>query len=99
MRDTEKSVIEIGMEANTPSSGLADAVKLCGGQKQLADKIGVAQSTVWYWLGRTKKGVPAEYVARIVDATGGKISAHELRPDVFAAPRKRAPAPTREASQ
>lgn len=52
-------------------------------QTKLAEKIGTTQSMVWYWLTRAKKGVPAEFVLKIEAATDGKVTRHELRPDIF----------------
>jgi DNA-binding transcriptional regulator YdaS (Cro superfamily) len=56
-----------------------------GGQKPLADRIGTTQSQVWYWLKRSKRGVPAEFVIPIEKATG--IPRYALRPDLY--PRER----------
>ena len=63
------------------NQALRRACKLAGGQKPLADKIGTTQSQVWYWLERSKKGVPAEFVLPIERATG--VSRHEMRPDLY----------------
>jgi DNA-binding transcriptional regulator YdaS (Cro superfamily) len=60
---------------------LKRACDLAGGQKPLADKIGTTQSQVWYWLERSKKGVPGEFVLVIERATG--VGRHELRPDLY----------------
>lgn len=65
---------------------LKKACDAAGGQKPLADKIGTTQSQVWYWLERSKKGVPAEFVIPIEEATG--VSRHELRPDLYPPPEK-----------
>lgn len=63
---------------------LADAIEKLGGQKRLAEKIGTTQSVVWYWLERAKKPVPpAEFVMAIEEATNGKVTRHDLRPDLF----------------
>lgn len=70
------------------TAALTHAVELAGGQKPLAEKIGTTQSQVWYWLNRSKKGVPAEFAERVEAATG--ISRHELRPDVFGQPEREA---------
>jgi len=66
------------------------ACQTVGGQKALAERLGVTQSTVWYWLARSKRGVPAEYVMPIEVETG--ISRHLLRPDIFPDPKGRAAA-------
>lgn len=60
---------------------LRRACTVAGGQKPLADQIGTTQSQVWYWLQRSKKGVPGEYVLPIERATG--VSRSELRPDLY----------------
>lgn len=60
---------------------LQRAVLAAGGQKPLADKIGTTQSNVWYWLERSKTGVPAEWVFKVAEATG--VPANELRPDIY----------------
>lgn len=66
------------------TESLKRACEIAGGQKPLADLIGTTQSQVWYWLTRSKKGVPAEYVLAIETATG--VSREELRPDLWPAP-------------
>lgn len=63
------------------SDALRRACELAGGQKRLADRIGTTQSQVWYWLTRSKKGVPAEFAPRIERETG--VSRSELRPDLW----------------
>ncbi len=63
------------------SEALRRACELAGGQKPLADRIGTTQSQVWYWLERSKKGVPAEFVLKIEAATG--VSRNALRPDLW----------------
>lgn len=63
-------------------NALATAVDLVGGQAQLARLLGVSQPNVWHWLHKSER-VPAEYVLKIEHATGGKVSRHELRPDLY----------------
>lgn len=63
------------------NEALKRACELAGGQKPLADRIGTTQSQVWYWLERSKKGVPAEFVLPIERETG--VSRSELRPDLW----------------
>jgi len=67
------------------TDALNTAIKIAGGQKSLADKIGTTQSQVWYWLNKSKKGVPGEYSWKIEAATEGAVKASELRPDIFGA--------------
>ena len=65
----------------TPADALQRAVNAAGGQSQLATQLGVTQSTVWYWLARSKRGLPAEHVVAVETATG--VKRHDLRPDIF----------------
>ncbi|WP_315838302.1 transcriptional regulator [Bradyrhizobium prioriisuperbiae] len=65
-------------------SALREACELAGGQKSLAARIGTTQSMVWYWLVRSKRGVPGEFVLAVEAVTG--ISRHALRPDIFPEP-------------
>lgn len=65
-------------------SALREACERAGGQKSLAARIGTTQSMVWYWLVRSKRGVPGEFVLAIEAVTG--VSRHALRPDIFPEP-------------
>lgn len=66
------------------NDALRRAVEIAGGQKPLAEQIGTTQSQVWYWLERAKgKSPPAEYVLPIEAATEGRVSRHDLRPDLY----------------
>lgn len=65
------------------NEALHRAIKIAGGQKPLAGAIGTSQSQVWYWLTRAKRGVPAEFVIPIEEATGRAVTRHELRPDLY----------------
>ena len=51
-------------------------------QAAFASQLGVTQGLVWQWLnGRTK--IVAERVLQIERATDGKVTRHELRPDLY----------------
>jgi DNA-binding transcriptional regulator YdaS (Cro superfamily) len=63
------------------NEALKRACELAGGQKPLADRIGTTQSQVWYWLEKSKRGVPAEFVLSIERETG--VSRSALRPDLW----------------
>ena len=63
------------------TEALQRAIDAAGGQKPLADLIGTTQSHVWYWLNKSKNGVPSERALAVEQATG--ISRHELREDIF----------------
>lgn len=49
----------------------------------MADRIGTRQQMVSYWLTKSKRGVPAEFVLPIERETG--ITREELRPDLWPA--------------
>lgn len=53
-----------------------------GSQSALARALGVKQAHVWNWLNRDKR-LPAEYCLKIEQATGGQVTRHDLRPDIF----------------
>lgn len=63
------------------NDALKRACEVAGGQKPLADRIGTTQSQVWYWLTRSKQGVPARFVLSIERETG--VSRSALRPDLY----------------
>src|SRR5581483_2812820 len=63
-------------------NALATAVEIVGGQAALARILGVTQPNVWHWLHKSER-VPGEYVLKIEEATGGKVSRHDLRPDLY----------------
>lgn len=65
-------------------NAIQKAVKVIGGQQQLAEECGVRYQAVQKWLRSGK--VPAERVITIEAATG--VSRHDLRPDIY--PRERA---------
>lgn len=65
------------------TSALVRAVNHVGSQKALADKLGVTQSVVWYWLEKSKRGCPAEYVLKVEEVTDGAVTRHDLRPDIW----------------
>lgn len=58
------------------------AVDACGGQKALAEKVGVSPSFVFQWL-RGDRPVPAARCIAIEHACQGAVTRHDLRPDVF----------------
>jgi DNA-binding transcriptional regulator YdaS (Cro superfamily) len=68
---------------------LARAVKLAGGQAALAralsERLGRSykQQNVWNWLYREVSILPAEVVIPIEQIVGGKVTRHQLRPDIY----------------
>ena len=63
------------------NSSFEKAVKIVGSQYRMAKILGKRQSVIWAWL---KRGtVSAEYVLKVEQATGGRVTRHELRPDLY----------------
>lgn len=65
-------------EAVTELSPIARAAEAVGGFPKLASLIGVTRQAIYQW-----DRIPAERVIAIENATGGKVTRHELRPDLF----------------
>jgi DNA-binding transcriptional regulator YdaS (Cro superfamily) len=63
------------MDHKTPIELASDAV---GSAKKLADLLGVSVQVVSNWRDR---GIPIERCVAIENATGGKVTRRELRPD------------------
>lgn len=61
------------------------AVQVYGSQSALADAIGVSKVFVSLMVNKRRK-VPAGLCMLIEAKTGGKVSAVELRPDIFKPP-------------
>ena len=61
---------------------LPRAIAIVGGQAALARELGVAQAHVYYWLHKAKR-LPAHQARPIEKATGGIVTCHDLRPDLF----------------
>lgn len=51
-------------------------------QKQIAERIGVTPGRVSHWI--CGNPVPAERCAAVEQATDGKVTKADLRPDIFA---------------
>ena len=64
------------------SNPLEKAVELVGSQAELARRIGKKQAHIWNWLNRDGR-IPADMVLAVERATDGKVSRHELRPDIY----------------
>lgn len=63
-------------------SPIERAIDAVGSQAALAKALKVSPQHVWNWLNRDKR-IPAEQVLPIEAATEGKVTRHELRPDIF----------------
>jgi DNA-binding transcriptional regulator YdaS (Cro superfamily) len=62
------------------------AVRIHGSQARLADAVGCSQQQISYLL--TAKKITAEMALKLDAATGGEVSKHVLRPDIFGAGQK-----------
>ena len=60
-----------------------------GGQAALARELGISPQAVSQWV-RGRRPVPPRLAIRIESATGGAVSRHDLRPDIFG------PSPTQQ---
>ena len=65
--------------AMTDTTPIEKAIQILGGQEKLAEKLRVSKQAVTKW----RKKVPAERVLGIESATGGEVTRHELRPDLY----------------
>lgn len=57
------------------------AIKSAGGMKTLAAVCGVRYQAIQNW--RKQGRVPAERVLTVEKATGGQVTRHQLRPDIY----------------
>jgi DNA-binding transcriptional regulator YdaS (Cro superfamily) len=62
---------------------LRKAVEILGGQTALGAAIGTKQQNIWKWLNEPHLKVPAEFCLPIEDATEGKVTRSDLRPDLW----------------
>ncbi len=51
-------------------------------QSEFARRLGVTQGLIWQWLNGYRR-ITAERVIPIEEATGGEVTRHELRPDIY----------------
>ncbi|MEB5837055.1 helix-turn-helix domain-containing protein [Pantoea dispersa] len=63
------------------NEAIKTAIGIVGSQKKLGEACGLSQQAVYKWL-HGKAKVSPEYVDQIVDATGGVVKAHQIRPDL-----------------
>ncbi len=69
---------------STIASPVDRAVHEAGSQSALARAVGVTPQAVQQWISTGR--IPAERVIAVENATGGKVTRHDLRPDVFGPP-------------
>ena len=63
-------------------AALARAVRLLGSQVKTGRAIGVSPQAVSEVMRRGRR-VPAEWCLKLQKATGGAVTAHALRPDLY----------------
>jgi DNA-binding transcriptional regulator YdaS (Cro superfamily) len=63
-------------------NAIQKAAEVCGGQRALAEHLGVTQSAVNQWINGVRP-VPPTRCRAIENATGSKVTCEDLRPDVF----------------
>lgn len=61
------------------------AIEAHGSQVKLANAIGCSQQYI-SWLLSDAKQISVEKALQVEKVTGGKVSRHDLRPDVFGQP-------------
>lgn len=59
------------------------AASLMGGARQLARASGLSHQAVGHWLTGARR-ISAESALLVASATSGRVTAKELRPDIFA---------------
>jgi len=69
-------------------SNLQKAVEILGGVGKLAIAIGEKQPTVSNW--KKRGSVPPVHCIAIEMATDGRVTAQDLRPDIFGSPHQAA---------
>ena len=65
----------------TPDEALKAAVAIGGGQKRVAEALGISQAAVSQWMLRGR--LPVERVLQLERLTGGKVPRGLLRPDIY----------------
>lgn len=74
---------------------ISRAIQILGTQKALAEAVGVTPQCVSQWVSGGRP-IPPTRCRAIEAATGGKVTAHELRPDVFGVQQVRVKTPGSE---
>jgi DNA-binding transcriptional regulator YdaS (Cro superfamily) len=74
----------------TENLHLLRALELLGTQQAMADAIGIKQQTVSEVI-RGGGAAPAKWCIPLEIATGGKVTRHQLRPDLYPIEHKRSP--------
>lgn len=67
---------------NSNETPIEKAVRIAGGQAELARRCNTSQPRIWQCINRNQR-IPADLVLPIEKATGGEVSRHVLRPDLY----------------
>lgn len=67
----------------TPFEALETAIRIAGGPTAAASELGVSRQALWKW-----RRAPALRVVDLERISRGKVSRHELRPDIFGSPER-----------
>jgi len=70
------------MSKQRDTKQICRAVEILGGTKAAAVALGVQQALVWQWE-KGVRPVPARFCLPIESATAGKVTRHDLMPQVF----------------
>lgn len=60
---------------------LMKSIEILGGRKECAKLLGVSVDVIGYWM--WQKYVPQHHINTIESLTNGKVTAKQLRPDLF----------------
>lgn len=60
-------------------TAIEKAIRIVGGVTRLAEATGVRPPSIYKW----HRQIPAERVLDVERATGGAVTRHELRPDLY----------------
>ena len=72
---------------------LSQAIEKAGGAVALARRLGITSQAISQW-----RRVPPLRVLEVEEATGRRVSRHELRPDIYPLEQVSAPLPSAERS-
>lgn len=73
--------VSCGLNIAMSIEALNRACKALGSQNALATALGIESASISGW--RERNRIPAERCIAIEQATGGIVTRHDLRPDIF----------------
>ena len=78
----------VGIYAHMRRIDISQIINVVGGQRELAELIGVSQQTISYWKVKDMD-IPAEMAVAIEKQTKGLIPRWKMRPDLWDEPSAR----------